>query len=94
VTEEQLREGKVTDGLKKLIRFEVERTEDLFKEGEKLLTLLRPNVRKQIALFAKGGRTICDTVRRQDFDTLTRRPRLSKWQKVKLIAGTLLGGGR
>ncbi len=91
VTEEQLREGRVTDGFRQLIQFEVERTERLFEEGEPLLKMLEPAYRKQIALFLKGGRAVCSAVRRQGFDTLTRRPRLSKWQKGRLILSTLLG---
>jgi squalene synthase HpnC len=94
VTEIQLREGRVTDGFRDLIRFEVERAEALFAEGAGLLPLLQGRVRKQIALFRKGGLAICDAVRRQNFDTLTRRPRLSKWAKAKLILTTLLPGGQ
>ena len=74
-----------------LIRFQVERTEKLFDEGDALLPLLDPAYRRQIALFSKGGRAICAAVRRQNFDTLTSRPHLSKWQKTRLIASTLAG---
>ena len=82
----------MTAGFRDLIKFEVERTEALFDEGEKLLPLLAAAYRRQIALFGKGGRAICAAVRRQDFDTLSRRPRLSKWQKARLVIGTLIGG--
>lgn len=91
VTEEQLRAGTVTEGYRALMRFEVERTEGMFGEGRALLPRLAPAYRKQIELFGKGGMAICVAIRRQDFDTLTRRPSLSKWQKMKLITGTLLG---
>jgi squalene synthase HpnC len=91
VTVEQLREGRVTAGYRELIRWEVDRTEKMFDEGAALLPLLKPVYRKQIALFLKGGRAICAAVRRQEFDTLTKRPRLSKWQKGRLVAGTLMG---
>ena len=91
VTERDLREGRVTAAYRELIRFEVERTERMFDEGAALLPMLKPMYRKQIALFLKGGRAICAAVRRQEFDTLTRRPRLSKWQKGRLIAGTMIG---
>lgn len=91
VTEAQLREGRVTDGFRQLIQLEVERTERMFDEGSALLPMLKPMYRKQIALFLKGGRAICAAVRRQHFDTLTRRPKLSKWQKGTLITQTLVG---
>ena len=91
VTVEQLRAGCVNGAYKDLIRFEVERTERMFDEGAALLPMLKPVYRKQIALFLKGGRAVCAAVRRQGFDTLTRRPRLGKLQKGRLIAGTLVG---
>jgi len=91
VTEKELREGEVTQNYRDLIRFQVERTEKMFEEGARLLPLLAPAYRKQIALFGKGGRAICAAIRRQNFDTLTRRPRLSKWQKSRLLTSTLLG---
>jgi phytoene/squalene synthetase len=91
VTVEQLGEGRVTAGYRELVKMEVERTERLFDEGAALLPMLKPVYRKQIALFLKGGRAVCAAVRRQKFDTLTKRPRLSKWQKGRLIAGTLMG---
>jgi squalene synthase HpnC len=93
VTEEQLRAGRVTDGFRQLLQFEVERTEAWFAQGAALLPLLAPEYRKQIALFGKGGQALCAAVRRQKFDTLTKRPRLSKWHKARLVLGTLIGGG-
>lgn len=88
---EDLRGGRVTEGFREMMKFEVERTEEMFAEGRGLLPLLKPVYRKQIALFGKGGMAICAAVRRQGFDTLTKRPRLSKWQKGRLIFGTLAG---
>jgi squalene synthase HpnC len=91
VTVEQIRAGTVTQAYRDLIRFEVERTEKLFDEGHALLKMLDPIYRKQIALFEKGGRAIAAAIRRQKFDTLTKRPRLSKMQKGRLMVGTLAG---
>jgi phytoene/squalene synthetase len=84
-----------------LIRFEVDRTEKLFDEGERLLDLLDGRIRQQVGLFSKGGRAVLDAIRRQNYDTLSHRPSLSKWQKGTLIARAMgammaskLGGGR
>ena len=87
----QIREGRCGDQARELIHFEVDRTRALFKEGEKLLPLLDPAVRAQIALFGAGGRAILRAIRGQNYDTLTRRPSLSKWQKGRLILGSLPG---
>jgi squalene synthase HpnC len=95
ITEEDLareiRESRCTDAARELIRFEVDRTQTFFDEGERLLPLLDNAVRPQVALFGRGGRAILESIRRQNFDTLTRRPSLSKWQKGRLILGSLPG---
>lgn len=90
VTEEQLRSGQFNDNYRKCIQFEVDRTQAMFDEGLGLLPLLDESVRPQIALFGQGGQAILDAIRRQDFDTLTTRPSLSKWQKGRLVFGMLV----
>lgn len=90
VTEEQIREGRCDDNYRRLIEFEVDRTEKMFDEGDQLLPLLDGFVRQQVSLFSQGGRAVLDAIRRQDYDTLSHRPRLSKWQKGKLVARAVL----
>jgi phytoene/squalene synthetase len=86
VTEAQLREGRALQNFRDLIRFEVDRTEKLFDEGEQLLATLDGAVRRHIALFGMGGRAVLEAIRRQNYDTLTTRPSLSHWQKGRLAA--------
>jgi squalene synthase HpnC len=90
VSEAQVREGRCDDNYRRLIQFEVDRTEKLFDEGDKLLPLLDGYVRRQVGLFSQGGRAVLGAIRRQDYDTLGRRPRLSRWQKGKLVARAML----
>jgi squalene synthase HpnC len=89
VTEEQIRQGRCDDNYRRLIRFEVDRCQAMFDEGRPLLALLRPQVRRHIALYGQGGEAILQAIRRQNYDTLSKRPRLSSWQKARLI-GTAL----
>ena len=89
VSEAQIREGRCDENYRRLIRFEVDRTEAMFDEGEALLPLLDRSVRAQIALFAKGGRAIVAAIRRQNNDTLSHRPSLGKWQKGRLVLSAL-----
>ena len=91
VGESQIREGRCDDNYRKLIRFEVDRAEKLFDEGHALLPLLNRSIRPQISLFAKGGRAILRAIRRQDYDTLSHRPSLSKGQKGRLVLSALAG---
>jgi squalene synthase HpnC len=90
VTEQQIIEGKCDDNFRRALKFEVDRAELLFNEGEKLLPLLDPSIRKQIQLFTQGGRAILHAIRKQNHDTLTRRPALSKLQKLKLIFSAMV----
>jgi squalene synthase HpnC len=89
VTEQQIRRGECDDNFRALLRFEVDRTATLFDRGAALLTMLRPAVRLQISLFGKGGRAVLSAIRRQNYDTLSRRPALSKFQKGGLVCSTL-----
>src|SRR5258706_581271 len=89
VTVDQIRQGRCDENYRNLIRYEVDRAAALFDEGEPLLSLLDRSVRPQISLFLKGGRAILDAIRRQNYDTLSRRPRLSKWQKYRLVLTTM-----
>jgi squalene synthase HpnC len=92
VTEQQLREFKCDDHFRDLLKFEVDRTEAMFAQGEKLLPLLDPPVRRQISLFIAGGRAILQAIRDQNYDTLSRRPSLSAMQKGRLILRALTAG--
>jgi len=101
VTEEQIVNGRCDENYRALIRFEVDQTAEMFARGAALLGMLRPSVRMQVALFGKGGRAVLSAIRRQNYDTLSRRPALSKWQKGQLVfstlaafAGRLLTGSR
>jgi squalene synthase HpnC len=92
VTEDLLRRSPAEENVRRLIRFEVDRTEAMFAQGDALLPLLDRPVRRHIALFGAGGRAILESIRRQDYDTITRRPVLSAWQKSRLIARAAAGG--
>lgn len=102
VTEDQLRAGRVDQAYCDLIRFEVDRTEELFARGDALLPTLSRPVAAHVALFAQGGRAILSAIRAQGYDTLSRRPKLSKARKARLVASAvaaramtaLLGTGR
>jgi hypothetical protein len=67
----------------------------MFARGDALLPLLAPPVRRQVALFGAGGRAVLQAIRRQDYDTLVRRPVLSPWRKgllaARVVGSELLG---
>jgi squalene synthase HpnC len=88
VSEEQIALGRCDEHYRRLLRHLCGKTSAMFDEGEKLLPMLAPVYRRQIALFGRGGRAILSAIERQGYDTLSRRPALSRWQKTRLIAST------
>lgn len=92
VSESQIRQGTFDDRFIALMRFEVDRTQKLFDEGSRLPPMLNAKVRRHIALFGQGGEAILQAIRRQRYDTLSRRPTLSRWQKTRLILAAVGAG--
>ena len=84
-TEEELCNRIVNDRFITLMRFEVERARELFQTGLQLCEQLDRRVRLDIELFNRGGLAILDQIKAQGYDTLTRRPSLSKARKMGLI---------
>jgi squalene synthase HpnC len=91
ITEDQLHEGRCDDSYRRCIAFEVDRTQALFDQGDALLPMLDEKIRPQVNLFGQGGKAILQAIRRQNFDTLTSRPVLSKWQKGQLVFKAMAG---
>lgn len=90
VSEGQVMSFQFDDRFRRLMEFEVDRTQAMFDEGRGLLPMLAPVYRRQIGLFGSGGEAILKAIRRRNYDTLSRRPRLSAIQKGRLIGKALL----
>ena len=89
-TEEELAQGVVTDGFRRLMAFEVDRARNLFHRGQPLVDRVDGDLKLDIALFSKGGLSVLDSIERQDFDVLSRRPVVGRARKLQLLVSTLL----
>jgi squalene synthase HpnC/squalene synthase HpnD len=67
----------------------IARTRELFAAGLPLAQRLDDALRIDIELFSRGGLAILEAVERDGYNTLERRPSLSKWKQASLLAGTL-----
>jgi squalene synthase HpnC len=85
VTEAQIASGESSPGYIAAIQSEVRRTWDLFHQGDALLPMLDTRVRYHIGLFSAGGKATLRAIERQGYDTLTQRPYLRRWDKLKLM---------
>jgi squalene synthase HpnC len=82
-----LQAGRFTPAFADLLRFEVDRTRDLFYRGQPLVGRLPAEYRSQVELFLRGGLAILRKIEAQGYDVWARRPVLSKWDKATLVAG-------
>ena len=87
--EEALAAQRFTPAFVELMRFEVDRTRDLFYRGMPLVERMPPEMQADIELFVQGGLAILRKIEQQGYNVWTRRPALAKWEKGVLVAGAL-----
>ena len=73
-----------------MMRFEVERTYPLFEEGAKLGAMVDKRVRLDIEMFSQGGIEVLKLIEKQNYDTLTSRPSVSKKRQMAMLFGRLI----
>ncbi len=88
--EADMRMGVVNEKFVSLMKFQVGRTRALFEEGRPLPRKLAWPLSWEIRLTWYGGREILRKIRKRDFDTLTHRPALSRWDWIPLMARSVL----
>lgn len=89
VGERDLRSPRATPEFAALMKFEVERTRELFRRGRPLIARVPAKIAVDVDLFTRGGLAILDRIERQGFDVLVSRPALGKWDKARLLAAAL-----
>lgn len=90
VSENDIANGISTDGFRRLLRQECDFALDLFRQGAPLVGMLERRARLPVALFTRGGLAVLDAIRKQDYDVLARRPRISGRRKAWLLASAWL----
>jgi squalene synthase HpnC len=88
-TESDLEARRCTPAFAALMRFEVDRTRDLFLTGMPLVEQIPAGVRADVDLFVRGGLAILRKIEDCGYNVLARRPVLSKWDKAVLVGGAL-----
>jgi squalene synthase HpnC len=85
-TDEDLRARHFNSAFEELMRFQVERTRELFERGLPLVERVPQIVRIDIELFIRGGQAILRKIERQNYNVWRQRPALARWDKVTLLA--------
>ena len=81
---------KATSAFRSTMREVVAKARELFLEGLPLAGMLDRRIAIDIELFSRGGMRVLDKIERQDCDVLSRRPAISKTERVGLLLGVLL----
>lgn len=80
---------RFTPAFADLMRFEVDRTRDLFFRGYPLVDLVPEEARGDVELFIEGGLAILKKIEKVGYNVLDRRPELAGWEKGLLVAGAV-----
>jgi phytoene/squalene synthetase len=89
-TEQEFGRGVADRRFADLMKYQVERTRDLFRAGEPLLREAGPDLELELTLTLRGGNAILDKVERAGSDVISRRPTLSLANKAALLTGAVL----
>jgi squalene synthase HpnC len=87
--EDDLAARRATPAFRELMRFEVDRAREFFDRGEALVPLLPREARLDVDLFIEGGRAILRSIEEINYDVWSRRPEVTRLQKLKLLLGAI-----
>ena len=98
VSEQEIALNRNTPAFCAMLKFEVERARDWFRQGLPLIGNVDHELAIDLDLFTRGGQEILRAIENQGFAVLGRRPSISKLRKLSLVAraalGKLTGGPR
>jgi len=80
---------RTTPAFREVMREIVARARDLFVEGLPLASMVDRRLALDIDLFSRGGMRVLDKIAEQDYDVLSRRPAVSKAERIWLLLGSL-----
>ncbi len=91
VTEAMLRAGVATDAYRALLRELTGTARTMLLGGAPLIDRVDHELAATLRLFSAGGLAILRSIERIGYDTLTRRPEITKLEKLQLLGGAALG---
>jgi squalene synthase HpnC len=89
-SEQDLLNRKVNDHFYSLMAFQVQRTAELFVEGKPLLSMVGKDLSRELKLTWSGGTRILQKIHDQNYDVLTKRPTLTRLEKLELLFRSFL----
>jgi len=89
-SEGDLGAGVRDERFRRLMQFEIDRTEKLYAEANKLEQWLKPDGRRVFGSMIAIYRALLAEIKRRDGDVLSTRIRLSRWRKMSIATRWLL----
>ncbi len=98
VSEDDIAQACNTPAFRVMMKFEVERAQDWFRQGLPLVSQVDRELAVDLDLFSRGGQEILNAIVKQDYAVLGNRPSISKSRKLALVMhaalGKLFGGSK
>ena len=89
VADEDILMRNFTPQFRGLMEHLVDYTRAMLRDGGAISQQVDRELAATLDLFRKGGEAILDAIAAQDYDTLKRRPEVSKARKARLLSGAL-----
>jgi squalene synthase HpnC len=86
VTEDDIAQKRNSPAFCEMMKFEVERARDWFRQGLPLIGKVDRELAVDLDLFSRGGLEILSAIEKQNFAVLGNRPAISKTRKLALVA--------
>jgi squalene synthase HpnC len=90
VSEDDIVCSRNTPSFCSMMKFEVERAHDWFRQGLPLIAKVDSELAIDLDLFSRGGQEILNAIARQNYAVLGNRPLISKSRKLALVARAAL----
>ena len=90
VSENEIVNRQFSDRYVSLMKDLIVRTRELFDEGFPLARMVDGRLSVDLEMFSRGGVAVLDAIEAQGYDTLNRRPAISKVKQARLLGAVLL----
>lgn len=87
IREQDIAEGRLTDNWRQFMKFQIERTRQLYAQSWEGIKLLNQDGQLAIGAASVFYQGILDEIEKNDYDVFTRRASLSAWGKLRRLFG-------
>jgi phytoene synthase len=92
VGEDELFGLRAGEGFQRLMKFEIDRTRELFGQGKPLCTAVGGRLGLELRAIWLGGTLILDRIEQNGYDVFTRRPVITSGDKLRILWGAARKG--